>query len=224
MKVETYSQAELGPALALRVAADLRQAIEDGRRASVAVPGGSTPGAFLAALARENIDWSKVAITLTDERCVPFDDPRSNHRLVAQTLLLGRARAATFVPLHGPDRTIAVVGRALAETVLPLHVCVLGMGDDMHTASLFPGMPGLARLLSPDADANAARVDPPGAEAARVTLTAPALTAARHTYVLIKGRGKRDALGRAMRTEDPLAAPVRAILDAARAPVIYYAE
>lgn len=222
--MERCTQADVGPALAAHVATDLRLAISEGRRASLAVPGGTTPAPFLTALAEQALDWSQVTVTLTDERCVPFDDPRSNHRLVHRHLLRGRAAQARFVPLHAPGRTIAEIEQSLIQAVLPLHVCVLGMGDDMHAASLFPDTPGLASLLHLTTGSHVSHVTPPGAAEARVTLTAKALASSAHTYLLIRGPSKRDALARAMRTADPLAAPIRVILDAARTPRVFYAD
>ncbi|MDF1733719.1 MAG: 6-phosphogluconolactonase [Minwuia sp.] len=224
MRVETCTRDELGPALAARVAGDLRAAIDGNRRASIAVPGGTTPAAFLAALATEAIDWRKVTVTLTDERCVPTGDPRSNQGLVSRHLLQGAAGEAVMVPLFGGGQAIDRTAGLLAEKVLPLHVCVLGMGADMHTASLFPGTPGLKQLLDPDSDPLVSQVQPPGADEARITLTARALATAAHTYLLITGAGKREALERAMRNPDALAAPIRAILAHSRDPVVFCAD
>ena len=107
---------------------------------------------------------------------------------------------------------------------LPLDVCVLGMGDDMHTASLFPGSPELARALAPEDGTPVMAVTAPGAPEPRVTLTAPVLAGAVHVYLLIKGAAKRAALERALATGDPNIAPIRAVLDAAAGPVVFYAD
>ena len=218
MKIETHTADDLGPALARRVADDLRAALDTRQRASLAVPGGTTPAPFLRALGAEALDWSRVSVTLTDERQVPLGHPRSNRSLVTQHLLQGRAGVASFVPLLGDDAEAAVAA------LLPLDVCVLGMGNDMHTASLFPGTPGLADLLDPAAARCVADVRPPGADEPRVTLTARALGSAARTYLLITGADKRAALKRAMVQEDRAAAPIRAILDAARAPLVFHAD
>ncbi len=217
MKVETHAADDLGPALARRVAEDLRAALSERGRASIAVPGGTTPAPFLSALATEAIDWSKVSVTLTDERQVPVGHPRSNQSLVSRYLLQGGASEAVFVPLLGDGSETAVAA------LLPLDICVLGMGADMHTASLFPGTQGLAELLDLDGAHCIASVSPPGAEEPRITLTAHALGSARHTYLLIKGADKHAALERALVEDDRTAAPIRAILDAAKAPVVFYA-
>lgn len=214
MRIEEFAREEQGPALARRVAEDLRAALAAEGRAGLAVPGGTTPAPFLEALAREGLDWSRVRVTLTDERRVPVDHPRSNERLLRAHLLTGAAGAASFVPLDA-----ARIGGAM-----PLTVCVLGMGDDMHTASLFPGTPGLAALLDPEGEALVASVAPPGADEPRVTLTVRALAGAAHVYLLIKGTEKRAALERAMATDDPAEAPIRAVLDAGRDPVVFHAE
>jgi len=224
MKIETHTETDLGPVLAARVANDLRSAIETIGRASMAVPGGSTPAPFLSALATENLAWDKVAVTLSDERCVPMDHARSNQRLVSQHLLQGKAQTAQFVTLYSGAHETSSLEKGLAEHIIPLSVCILGMGADMHTASLFPGTPGLATLLDPTGDRLVDFVSPPGADEPRVTLTAKALATADHTYLLIKGADKRVALEQALSVEDPETAPIRAILDAAKKPVVFYAE
>lgn len=224
MKIETFTQAKLGAALAARVADDLRDAIASNGRASLAVPGGTTPGPFLSALSEAALDWAKVVVTLTDERQVPADHPRSNQALVSQSLLQNAARAATFFPLYSESQSTAEIDGVVQNDVLPLDVCVLGMGDDLHTASLFPGTPGLVELLDANANECVSAVTPPGADEPRVTLTVKALSSAAHTYVLIKGTDKRAALDRALQTDDVLAAPIRAILDTEPSPVIFYAE
>jgi len=224
MKIETYAKVDLGSALATRVADDLRTAIETKDRASLAVPGGNTPGPFLSALANEKFDWKKITVTLTDERCVPADHARSNQRLISETLIQGPAAAARFVPLYSGTDNLTDAEAALDEQVLPLDVCVLGMGDDMHTASLFPGTPGLNDLLDPNGPRFVDFVEPPGADEPRISLTSKALATARHTYLLIIGANKRTALDRAMQTEDREAAPIRSILEAAESPIVFYAD
>ena len=132
--------------LATRLQRELREALLTGP-ATLAVPGGSPPGPMFDALSEADIDWSKVTVMLTDERQVPADHERSNERLVRGRLLQNRAAAATFLRLVPEGDDIATPIAALAA-MLPITVLVLGMGADMHTASLFPGSPDLAAALS----------------------------------------------------------------------------
>lgn len=220
IQTETHTAETLGPALAARVADDLKAAIAANGTARLAVPGGSTPGPFLTALGAVDLPWQKVTVTLTDERCVPADHERSNQRTLRRTLLAGRAGECRFVPLYDDGSGGAV---DIADA-LPLDVCVLGMGDDMHTASLFPGSPELPRALRPEDGAALVSVTAPGAPEPRVTLSAPVLTAAPRLYLLIQGPKKRAALDRAISVDDPLAAPIGAVLTAAPRPVVFYAD
>lgn len=183
-------------------------------RASLAVPGGTTPGPVLEALSGADLDWARVDVTLTDERWVPEDSPRSNTRLLRERLLVGRAGAARLVPLHDstdrPEDAVATLEAGL-RAILPLTVVLLGMGEDLHTASLFPGADKLHAALSAGAPALVA-IRAPGAPEPRVTMTAPVLNGAMSKHMMITGTAKRAALARAetlRRVED---APIRAVL------------
>lgn len=180
---------------------------------SLCVPGGTTPGPVFDMLSASPLDWERVTVFLNDERWVDESSERSNGRLLKSRLLVERAAAAKFVPLYAPTATpeegLAEVEAAL-EPHLPISVLLLGMGADMHTASLFPGADRLAEALSPDAPV----LLPMRAEAAgepRITLSARVLQKALHTHVLITGEEKRAALERA-RSLPVEEAPVRAIL------------
>lgn len=215
----------MAAAVADTVETALRHALAARGRAHLAVPGGSTPGPFLTHLGQAALEWETVGITLTDERWVPLSSDRSNQGMLSKTLFAGQAAAAEFVPLYGataePADAIDGIAIALRQIVLPLDVCVLGMGADMHTASLFPDGLGLEAALAPDAPP-AALIRAPGAEEPRVTLTAPVLQAAKATHLLIQGADKRQALDRAMAEADPMTAPVRVVLTPAT--TIHYAD
>jgi 6-phosphogluconolactonase len=204
------------------LAGELNSCLQRHDFASFSVPGGSTPGPMFQSLCAADLDWSRVHVMLNDERWVAEDDPRSNTRLLKETLLVDRAAAAQFVPFYRPGETPEDAAEALSEalaTKLPLSVLLLGMGSDMHTASLFPGAEGLAAAMAPDAAPVRAIVQP-GTGEARVTLTAPVLADAMSKHILITGADKRDALERAAHL-DAMEAPVRQVWKGA---TVHWAE
>lgn len=207
---------ELAARLAGHVADKLRAAIEITGWASIAVSGGSTPKLFFSELSRRELDWEKVWVTLVDERWVAPSDSRSNQRMVAIELLEGAAAHAHFLPLYREDIEAAEIATIEDELrpLLPLDVVVLGMGEDGHTASLFPGGSRLAEAVSEDATALLIDMRAPAAGEPRVTLTLPVITAAKNLYLHIEGEKKREALDRALDIADPAQAPIRYVLDA----------
>jgi 6-phosphogluconolactonase len=208
--------------LANTIAGQLADFLRRDGKATLSVPGGTTPGPIFDTLSGVDLDWANVAVVLNDERWVPESSDRSNTRLLRQRLIRGRAALARLVPLYLPAERPEDVLEALEDglrPVLPISVLLLGMGTDMHTASLFPGADRLDEALS----ATAPLLLPMRAEAAgepRITLTAPVLRGAFHTHILITGAEKRAALERAQ-TLPPHEAPVRAVLDNA---TVHWAE
>ena len=198
-----YSHAAASAALADRVAAVLSDAVNLRGAASLAVPGGTTPGEFLTALGLQPVDWPRVTVLLTDERWVAPDHPRSNTALVDRTLgALGRPYR--WYPLWregvAPREVTALLEADANAVPWPLDAAVLGMGDDGHVASLFPGdETGFA-----DASARFVAVLGPGAEP-RVSLSAAVLAQARETYLLLRGTAKLDVLERALGGNLPVA-------------------
>jgi 6-phosphogluconolactonase len=207
--------------LAAAVAARLRAGINARGSAWIAVPGGETPRKFLAALARQALDWPRVSVTLTDERLVPADDVRSNARLLREALL-DRVPAA-FVPLVD-SRSGKMNVSASAELPRTFDVVVLGMGADGHCASLFADGDNIAAALRADADVPIMRMQSPSVPELRITLALSALIATRALFVLIRGAEKRRTLELALRGEEPFAqAPIRAVLGHATvAPQVYW--
>jgi 6-phosphogluconolactonase len=208
--------------LADRIAGELSQAVHRDGRASLCVPGGTTPGPVFDILSGADLDWGRVAVFLNDERWVGEDSPRSNTRLLRERLLVGKAASAVLVPMHAPTATpeesLEALGAGIAPH-LPVTVLLLGMGADMHTASLFPGADLLSQALAADAPpVMALRAEAAGEP--RITLTAPVLRGAMHTHILITGAGKRAALDRAAHLPVALA-PVRLVLDHA---TVHWAE
>ena len=208
--------------LANKIAAQLGEFIRREGRATLSVPGGTTPGPIFDILSEVDLDWSKVAVVLNDERWVDESSERSNTRLLRERLLKGRAAAARLLPLRAdyasPEEGIAELEAGIAPH-LPISVLLLGMGADMHTASLFPGADRLGEALANDAPLllpmRAAAAGEP-----RMTLSAPVLRQAMHIHVLITGEEKRQAIERAA-SLPPEEAPIRIVLDQAE---IHWAE
>lgn len=209
-------------ALADRLTGDLALALRTQERVSFSVPGGTTPGPIFDVLAAQDLEWDRVAVMLNDERWVPEDSPRSNTGLIKKRLLVSNASKATLIPLYAaapaPEDKIAALSEGVAAH-LPLSVLLLGMGEDMHTASLFPGADNLAAALADDAPPlMAMRADAAGEP--RVTLTAPVLRGALATHVVITGAAKRAAVERAA-TLAPHEAPIACVLGQA---TVHWAE
>ncbi|WP_050526682.1 6-phosphogluconolactonase [Pseudorhodobacter aquimaris] len=208
--------------LANKIAGELGAVLRQKGRASLSVPGGTTPGPVFDMLSAVDLDWANVAVFLNDERWVSEDNPRSNTGQLRQRLLQDRAAKAQLVPLYAPVDRPEDAMESLAEGIvphLPISVLLLGMGADMHTASLFPGADRLQEALADDAPV-LLPMRAPGADEPRITLTAPVLRDALNIHILIIGADKRAAIERAanLPVEE---APVRAILADA---TIHWAE
>lgn len=212
----------LALALAERVADRLRAGLLERDFGLLAVSGGRTPLHFFELLSQASLDWSKVQVTLVDERWVEESDPRSNARLVRGHLLQHDAAAARFVSLYtgaaSPEEGEAEAGRRIHALPLPFDAVVLGMGLDGHTASFFPGGDQLAAALDPNLPSGVLPMRAPGAGEPRITLTLPTLIETRHLFLHIEGEDKREVLAQArLGLGEAADYPVRAVL--ARSPV-----
>lgn len=199
-------------ALAKRVATELRAALQHKSRASLVVPGGSTPVAFFQEFSKSALDWTRVDILPSDERFVPLTSSRSNTRLIQENLQQNAAAESKLIPFWQPDTTAENMAKQLAHALpTPFDVCVLGMGADMHTASLFPHTKNLARALNDPNDEKVFVVQPEDQEI-RLSLSAPVLAGAKHMHLLIIGVEKKQALERAALIENAHLAPIKALI------------
>jgi 6-phosphogluconolactonase len=212
----THGQASA--ALAAAVAADLENAVEERGVASLAVPGGTTPGEFLSLLGQRDLDWPWITVTLTDERWVSPANERSNAGLVARTL--GHSpRPYQWWPLWredcSPQQAAAQLEIESRAVPWPLDAVVLGMGEDGHVASLFPGDES---GFNGSGSRNFVAVRGPSGEP-RVSLSAAAIIKARNVYLLLKGETKQARLAAA---DSRL--PVARILAKRKDPTVVFAS
>jgi 6-phosphogluconolactonase len=220
--------AELAEALADAVAASLAAGISERGAASLAVSGGTTPKAFFRALSTRDIDWSKVIITLVDERFVPPENDRSNHGLVKEGLLQAKAAAAKFVPLYHAvaeaEDAAMVASDDVGRIPRPFDVVVLGMGGDGHTASFFPGGNNLEEALRPNGRRGVVAMRAAGAGEERLTLNFVALRDARLLVLHIEGEAKKTVLDTALKQDAAGPLPIaRVIGNASSDTEIYWA-
>jgi len=216
---------ELARALAADVAGQLRSAIATRGQALLALSGGTTPQEFMRALSSQQLDWSRVIVTLCDERWVPPEHERSNARLIRETLMQGVASAARFVPLYvdapEPEAGLAQIAAQVAALPLPIDAAVLGLGLDGHTASLFPDGDRIDAALDAQSAALLLPMRSPTAGEPRITLTLPALVAARALYLHIEGPEKKQVFARIVKGTSPRN-PLRALMQLASAPLAVY--
>jgi 6-phosphogluconolactonase len=187
------------------------------------VTGGRGPGPVFDRLAKTDLDWTRVTVTLSDDRFVGADSPDSNERLARRRLLQDHAAGARFVALKGagptPADDAAAVEPKIAE-LLPFDAAILGMGDDGHIASLFPNMEGIAEALDPASETLAIGVTHAGMPPylPRISLTARALFDAALIVLLVGGDGKKALIERVL-TDPSFSPPVSALLRQTQSPV-----
>ena len=177
------------------------KAIESYGRFLLVLAGGNTPRDTYTLWARTTrLDWSRVVLIFGDERCVPPEDGQSNYRMVAESLLAGLSAQPELLRMEGEHADPAQAARnydyALRKLVGAggsLHVALLGIGTDGHTASLFPGMPAVR-----EADAWCVSSPGPAGSPTRLTLTVPCLHATRKLMFLAAGADKAPVLQRVM--------------------------
>lgn len=213
--------ADASAALAEAVAVRLRALVAQQGRALLAVPGGSTPARFLAALGAHDLPWEKVTLLPTDERFVAPSDQASNERMIHAAFAPLRDGRAGFVSFHNAGDDLAAAAASLDHLLagLPaLDVVVNGMGADGHIASLFPGD---ERALAVKAGVHAIAASPPDLPP-RLSLSPARLRGAGHACLLIAGQEKERVLASAL--ELPGAFPVGLLLGRPQGLDVYWAK
>lgn len=218
---ECADASTLTAALAQHVARRLKEDLVKQDQVVLVVSGGKSPVPLFQALAAQSLPWERVVVTLADERWVPPSHEDSNEALVRAHLLKGRAAKAQLVPLWTGDATpeaaVPAVSKTLAALPHPFSQVILGMGEDGHVASLFPGAAELALGLSTEAPALAVR--PLHAPHPRLSLSLRALLQSRDIALMISGQTKRHVLEQALGEGPVEDLPVRAILRQTAVPV-----
>lgn len=209
--------------LAQQIAEGLRAAIAARGVASLVVSGGRSPVRLFECLRTQPLDWSRVCVALADERWVEASDPASNERLVRDFLLQDAAAAARFAGLKNPAATpelgAAAAWDTFARVPRPFDAVVLGMGDDGHTASLFPGLPNLQAALDPSAAAGCVGMRAPTQPHMRLSLNLAALLDSRRIVILITGESKWRTYAAACSVGPAEEMPVRKVLRQKKIPV-----
>jgi 6-phosphogluconolactonase len=217
-QINEFEQRQLlDEALADKVAALLTVALESKGKASIAVSGGSTPKGFFQALSKKNLAWQDITITLADERWVDIDSSDSNTKLVHEYLMQNEAVKAKFFYLKQGeiinDETLTDLNLAANQQLLPLDVLILGMGEDGHTASLFPCSDEITQCLAKDSQA-LLKVTPKTAPHQRISFSFAALAQSKNTFLHISGISKKQVLAKAIAGQVSKEMPIRAFLQA----------
>lgn len=215
-QINEFEQRQLlDEALADKVAAILNSAVKQKGKASIAVSGGSTPKGFFNSLSKKRLPWAQITITLADERWVDIDSNDSNTKLVHENLLQNEAMNAKFFHLkQGREltaETLSDLNVAATQQLLPLDVLILGMGEDGHTASLFPCSDEISECFLPDS-APLLKVVPKTAPHQRITFSFAALAQSKNTILHISGSSKKRVLAKAIAEQDIKEMPIRAFL------------
>jgi len=228
------SQNELIASVAEQIKNTITLAIAKKGKASIVVPGGSTPAPVFKRLSKMDLDWQKVHITLSDERWLPIDHPHSNQNLLHSQLLVANASNANLLSLKSdadtPQAGLAEVEQRLQQAGGKFDLVLLGMGTDGHFASLFPGISNLSQALDIKRKEKCIAINASGCPVAgdypmRISLTLSALTNSERMMLMITGQQKLDVVREALVDKNPLSKPIAALFNEAQTPVeIYWAE
>lgn len=216
---------QLDSALAAAIASRLESAIANSGEAWLVVSGGRTPLGLFAELANTALAWNKVKVTLADERWVDNQHSDSNEKLVREHLLVGAAAQAEFVPLKTAAEPTDEALSDLDDTFMRaprFAALILGMGDDGHTASLFPGATALSAGLDMNSGRSVLAVEPLDAPHLRISLTLPRLLDSDEIFVHIVGDSKQRVLQQAQADGPVEELPIRSILRQQTTPVSLY--
>ena len=207
---------QLNTAFVRKITKLLRDGIEENGRASLVVSGGRTPADLFDALSKTSLEWEKVDISLADERWVDNNDDASNEKMLRSKLLINNAAIANFVPLKtqhtDANDAVATCTENLHAMHTPFDALILGMGEDGHTASLFPCSEQIQQGLDLESGETYIAVQPNTAPNQRMSLTLPAILNSNQIFLHLTGDSKKQVLDTVLADDDALAMPIRAVI------------
>lgn len=213
---EYNSSEQLIQDMTVHIVRELNNGIAKQGFASIAVSGGKTPIPLFKCLSEQTLPWNKVYITLVDDRWVDDTNDASNEKLVLTYLLQNKAKLANFIGLKNsatnPFDGAELTQQKLTAIPMPFDVVILGMGEDGHTASLFPHANNLALGLDMQSGKTVIGMTPLTAPLDRITLTLPAILNSRNIYLHLVGENKKKVLENANHGKEITEMPIRAIL------------
>jgi 6-phosphogluconolactonase len=192
--IEFESKVELEIALADTIAKVLENAIQTKGSASLLLSGGTTPSGVYKQLSKHNLDWRRVNVGLVDERFVGPTSPFSNFKLIAETLLQNNAKEATLWPMVIEEADYIKNLRLIEESYRIFtqpDACILGMGPDGHTASIFPNDPDSLKANQKN-DTLLSNTNAPSEPKQRITCNGPMLRRSKHLFLMITGSHKKE--------------------------------
>jgi len=213
----TNSSESLVADLSQNIAEIINEAIQKNGRASMAVSGGSTPKPLFEELSLLDLDWSKVDLTMVDDRWVDADHKDSNEFLVRTHFIKNNAEKVNFVPLKNDENNakkgVSLTEETLKSIVMPFDIVILGMGADGHTASLFPCSDELKEGMDLKTINSLVAINPKTAPYERISLTAKSITEAKQIFLHLNGSAKLHTLEEAMNLKDANKMPIYAFLE-----------
>ena len=211
------SRDELNSEFAATIANLLSDAISAKGEASIAVSGGSTPLGLFQQLSKADVEWSKVTITLADERWVDNTHSDSNEKLVRDNLMVNAASEARFFSLKTAHDNAFDAESSLEnaddQPSMPFDVLILGMGGDSHTASLFPCCAQITDGLDLSSSRRFIATEPTTAPHQRMSYTLSALVSAKALFLHLTGDNKLEVLEESLNASDPAEKPIKAVVD-----------
>ncbi|MFT6267795.1 MAG: 6-phosphogluconolactonase [Alphaproteobacteria bacterium] len=209
----------LNKAFAKQIINSLRKAIAAKGQASLVVSGGSTPKPLFVALSETAFEWDKVVVTLADERWVDANHADSNEKLVRENLLQNKASAATFVSLTTRQANAEDAESEISQRIDNMDenfdVVILGMGEDGHTASLFPCSSQLSEGLNLSRELSVIATQPTSAPHQRMSMSLAKIISAKKVFLHLTGPKKKAVLEDALANFTELEKPIKAVCNRA---------